>query len=115
MFVHDRSFRYMHVPGQLIFKHKHCQELTINFRSRLVKAFTLFQRKSGRNLKLNHGIAVKYIECDVNFTPNWQLAVPQRMTALYIPEDIYHCIFAYIINGNVDRSLISALGKLRFT
>ena len=55
------------------------------------------------------------LRADVNITPNWQLAVPQRMTALYIPKDIYHCIFAYIINGNVDRSLISALGKLRFT
>jgi hypothetical protein len=39
----------------------------------------------------------------------WPLVAPQRTTALYIPEDIYHCIFAYIINGDVDRSLISAL------
>jgi hypothetical protein len=42
----------------------------------------------------------------------WQLVAPQRTTALYIPEDIYHCIFAYIINGDVDRSLISALTQV---
>src|ERR1700730_15699240 len=43
---------------------------------------------------------------------NWQLVVPQRTTALYIPEDIYRCIFAYVINGDVDKSLISALTRV---
>jgi len=43
---------------------------------------------------------------------NWQLVAPQRTTALYIPEDIYHCIFAYFINVDVDRSLISALTRV---
>jgi hypothetical protein len=43
---------------------------------------------------------------------NWQLVVPQRTTALYIPEDIYRCIFAYIVNANVDKSLISALARV---
>jgi hypothetical protein len=43
---------------------------------------------------------------------NWQLVVPQRTTALYIPEDIYHYIFAYIINGDVDRSLILVLTRV---
>jgi hypothetical protein len=43
----------------------------------------------------------------------WHLVLPQQpTTALYIPEDIYHCIFAYIINGDVDRSLISALTRV---
>jgi hypothetical protein len=42
----------------------------------------------------------------------WQIVVPQRTTALYIPEDIYHCIFAYIINGDVDRSLIFTLTRV---
>src|ERR1700728_2223818 len=43
---------------------------------------------------------------------NWHLVLPQPTTALYIPEDIYHCIFAYIINGDVDRLLISALTRV---
>jgi hypothetical protein len=43
---------------------------------------------------------------------NWQLVVPPRTTALFIPEDIYRCIFAYIINGDADRSLISALTRV---
>jgi hypothetical protein len=39
IFVHDLFFGWMHVPGQLIFKHELCQELTINLRSKLVEAF----------------------------------------------------------------------------
>jgi hypothetical protein len=38
MFIHD-LFRYMHAPGQSIFMHELCQELTINLRPKLVDAF----------------------------------------------------------------------------
>jgi hypothetical protein len=60
MFVHDPFFRYMHVPGQSTFKHELWNELTINLRSKLVEtSIRLVQRKSGGNLKISHGIAVK--------------------------------------------------------
>jgi hypothetical protein len=42
----------------------------------------------------------------------WQQAEPQRTTALFIPEDIYHCIFAHIIHDDVERSLVSALTQV---